>query len=88
MFRIRGECACDDIEDTVCKILLAVAPGILRTVEGTPGNDVMAVERFDGHTRDDLLELDEDWVRVRGIDPLSLVLLVEIVVTDEDDRQI
>ena len=46
----------------------------------------MAVERFDGHTRDDLLELDEDWVRVRGIDPLSLVLLVEIAVTDESDR--
>ena len=72
----------------VRKRLLTAVPCILRLDEGTSGNDVTAVQWFSGHARDHVFEFDDDRVRVRGIDPLSLVLLVEIVVTDEDDRQI
>ena len=88
MFRIRGECACDDIENTVCKLLLSFASRILCLDERVSGNDVKAVQWLDGRAGDDVFECDDDRVKVRGADPSGLCFLVEVPVTNEDDHQI
>ena len=85
---IPGEFARDHIENMVRKILLSFASRILCLDEGFSGNDVKAVQWLDGHTRTDVFECDDDRVRVRGADPFRFCFLVEVAVTDEDDRQI
>ena len=82
-----GESAIYDIEDTVCKILLGFVSRSLRLVKGASGNDVKAVQWLDGRAGDDVFECDDDRVRVRGADPSGLCFLVEVPVTNEDDRQ-